>query len=157
MLLTGLIATCSAQDRKTPIMITSNRDKIAFYTDLVNEPITVSPIFKVTFTNRYHPGDSNITVKNVNLTLVMYGIQPRFKLIESSIIENHTATQLEQYIWSICNGFIKEWMKDQPYLEYFQSRPIQEVTPEFYGSIPAFKLLPTPEYQKQNTCDNNQL
>ena len=152
MLLTGFIATCSAQDRKTPIMITSNRDKIAFYTDLVNEPITVSPIFKVTFTNRYHPGDSNITVKNVNLTLVMYGIQPRFKLIESSIIENHTATQLEQYIWSICNGFIKEWMKDQPYIEVLSKIPESR---RAFRIATVITLLPISEYKGTRQSDNN--
>ena len=141
-LLTGVIATCSAQNRKTPILILKDRDRIAFYTDMVDKPTYIIPIFTVKFTHTYYPGDSSIIVKSVKLREVGW---LQGKTIDSIRVANNDVNQLERYIWTICNGFIKEWMKDKQYVEFFESMTIPEPTIGFAGNIYAIPLLPTPK------------
>ncbi len=156
VLLTGIIATCKAQERKTPLMITPNRENIAFFTDLVTKPITVVLHFKIYFTSWYHPGDSIVNIKSTELQSIAYrkyqdkGSFSKYKLITPE--EQDSFSPLEQYMWSICNGFIKEWMKDQPYIEVLSKTPESRSA---YMITTVVTLLPISEYKGTRQSDNN--
>ena len=149
-LLTGIIATCKAQERKTPLMITPNRENIAFFTDLVTEPVSVRPAFSIYFTDWYHPGDSIINIKSIKLSYIIYDKSSFSKYITTE--EQDSFSPLEQYMWSICNGFIKEWMKDQPYIEVLSKIPESR---RAFRIATVITLLPISEYKGTRQSDNN--